>query len=174
MCKNLLRNTEYSIYFFNAFTSAKQPKAKSAAFSHEELCVHSAVEVFDHFVPLRNVGSHLLPQSLVFSGAECFDVNTLLLTPGEIAKVKDTLAIALVEFDEVIGRRSKCVLSECFGSFEHTEVSSKAPLNAEVFFGAVHSGAIGGDGDDDVVFAKVHVFGSFDGGENIGVSREPE
>ena len=132
------------------------------------------VEVGDHLIPFGDVGAHGLPERLILAGLEGFDVDALLLAPGEVTEVEDAFLAALVEFDHVVGVESEGVLAEGFGGVDGVELAVEIACEAEVFFGAVHAGAVGGDGHDDVILSEIHVFGGLDGGEDVGDGGESE
>ena len=111
---------------------------------------------------------------MIFAGFERFDIDALLFAPGEVAQVEDAFAVALRQFDDVFGARTFRVFAERFGGVEHIEFAVEIAVDDEFFFGAIHAGAVGGDGHDDVVFAEFHILRCLDGREDVGDRREAE
>ena len=134
------------------------------------------IESFDHLIPFGNVAAHGLPEALAFAGFEGFDIDALLLAPGEVTEVEDAFAVALREFDDVVGVEAEDVLAVGFGGIECVEIGFAVVIAAEdeAFFGAVHAGAVGGNGHHDVVFAEFHHLGHLDRRQDVGDRREAE
>ena len=104
------------------------------------------IESFDHLIPFGDVAAHGLPEALAFAGFEGFDIDALLLAPGEVTEVEDAFAVALREFDDVVGVEAEDVLAVSFGGIECVEIGFAVVIAAEdeALFGAVHAGAVGG------------------------------
>src|SRR5512144_2823422 len=70
------------------------------------------VKLLDHRVPGRDRAAQLPPELLGSPRLEFWQGDPLLLDPGVVAKVQDTVAIRLGQFEQMIGRNAREVLPE--------------------------------------------------------------
>ena len=125
------------------------------------------VEGIDELVEVLRLCVDRVPRALgvVPLGVEVFDVHALLLNPGVVLEVVDSLALGVGQLQHAVGlevQHVQVVVELCclrgVGAVHFVQLFDT---------GLVHDSGVGQNGDDDVIFGQLIVLGKLDAAKNV-------
>src|SRR6266511_2125812 len=132
------------------------------------------VEILDQMIPHRYRLHETAPESLVLAPFEIIDRYALLLHPGEVAEIENTLAVEMGQLEHVVVRDPFQMAAEDLGGIDLVETIPIAAGEKPFPLAGIEQRAVGRYRHDHVIGAKIKMLGDLYGGDDIRKPRDAD